>query len=231
MTEKYPLAEKFIAPQGEGLYTGTQIAFVRMVGCSVGQKVCHACDTDFVNMRPDLGGGVQSVEEIVAWATTGARRVCITGGEPFDRDIRPLIQACLDRKLGVSVETSGTIWPRWLDPMDSPRQPGKHIVLFGESSHWVDLWVTVSPKPGFTESMIDRADEVKVILQGLGDGPGWPTVEQARSWAERGKLVYIQPRNGKLDVDMSALTEALEVVAANPTLRLSVQLHKFVRTR
>ncbi len=55
---KYPLAERFKAPQGEGLFTGTPMAFVRLVGCSVGKGVCHACDSDFDRVRPDRVGGL-----------------------------------------------------------------------------------------------------------------------------------------------------------------------------
>jgi len=53
--KRYPFAERFQAPQGEGHYTGTVFAFARLVGCSVGQKVCTHCDTEFNLMRDALG--------------------------------------------------------------------------------------------------------------------------------------------------------------------------------
>ncbi|MES2341679.1 MAG: hypothetical protein V4597_08375 [Pseudomonadota bacterium] len=93
------------------------------------------------------------------------------------------------------------------------------------------LWITVSPKPGWREEMIARADEIKWIVGGLGDGPGWPTLDDAKAWAARGHVVYAQPRNERDQVSSVALSEALATTAAHPELRLSPQVHKFLRTR
>jgi organic radical activating enzyme len=219
--------------------------FARLVGCSVGQKVCTACDTDFSRMQPAKGGGQLDVEGL-AWKAGTTRHVCLTGGEPLDRDVRPLIDGLIARSYFVHIETSGTRWPDWLDVVQvghTQRAAGRHVIahepgtpdLFGNPSalgwEWMPLWLTVSPKPGYIEQVVQLADEVKVILGGLGDGPGWPTLHDALRWASEGKLVYLQPRNHKHTVDRDALTEALDTVAAHPSLRLSVQLHKLVGTR
>ena len=80
--------------------------------------------------------------------------------------------------------------------------------------------------------MIIIASELKVIIGGLGDGPGWPTVEEAVTWERLCDVsVYIQPRNFTKTVDLQALDAALKLLDANPTLKLSVQLHKFIGTR
>lgn len=231
---RYPLAERFKAPQGEGLFSGTQMAFLRLVGCSVGQGVCTHCDTEFDRMRPDLGGGSYSVDELLAWAAP-CRHLCLTGGEPLDRDIRELLFGAEEYDDGDSdvlqchVETSGTVRPDWL----GSRVAYGHMIRHesGTRSHPVNLWLTVSPKPGYRKDMVEQADEVKVILHGLGDGPGWPTVEDAVRWADAGKTVYVQPRNLTKTVDRAALDEALDVVARHPQLRVSCQLHKFLETR
>ncbi len=237
---KYPVAERFHAPQGEGLHAGAQFAFIRLVGCSVGKGTCTACDTDFDGMREHLGGGLYTPRELAAWAG-GTKHVCLTGGEPLDRDLRPLLDELRQGDTAVHIETSGTVHPAWLDPprLNPGRPDRQHAVGFNREDpvprlawRWLPLWVTVSPKPGWREEMVtDVADEVKVILGGLGDGPGWPTVDDAVRWASAGKLVYVQPRNLLLEVDRERLREALAVVAEHPTLRLSVQLHKFLETR
>jgi organic radical activating enzyme len=239
---KYPVAERFVAPQGEGLWTGVPMAFVRLIGCSVGKKICTSCDTDFDRMLPDMGGGLYDAEEIVTFA--GEHRLCLTGGEPLDRDIRPILNAAAEAGVFVHVETSGTVRPWWLDadgraPWTEGR--GRHFVTYGdEPTRGADdedmrdtaLWVTVSPKPGFRDDMILLADELKVIHGGLGDGPGWPDVEQAQEWAETlSRPVYLQPRNDLFHVNGPNLQAALREVVARPPLRLSVQLHKFIRTR
>ncbi len=229
----YPVAERFFAPQGEGLFTGVQMGFIRLVGCSVGKRTCTACDTDFDTMQLDLGGGKYSVQDLVAWAAP-VKHVCLTGGEPLDRDVRPLIMALSQIGKEVHLETSGTVRPPWLDPIEPIGLSDGWHVLADEAGNPVDvrLWVTVSPKPGYLEAMVqDVADEVKVILGGLGDGPGWPTVETAVAWAHAGKIVYVQPRNETKVVDMANLRKALAVVAEWPVLRVSPQMHKFLETR
>jgi organic radical activating enzyme len=232
----YPFAETFGAPQGEGLYSGVPMRFMRLLGCSVGQTVCTACDTDFVTMRKDLGGGVvplSGIRQVVG----DYRYACITGGEPLDRDLRPLVRA-LDG-VSVHVETSGTKKPVWLDPKVGARKRGMHAI--GEDLdntdgrmawRWQEMWITVSPKPGYLPEMVERvADEIKVIIGGLGDGPGWPTVDDAVRWADMGRLVYVQPRNERNDINRENLDAVLEIVDRHPQLRLSCQLHKFIRTR
>ncbi len=237
---KYPLAERFHAPQGEGLFSGVQMAFVRMVGCSVGQQVCHACDTDFDKMYEHLGGGLYTPQEILDWAAP-CERLCVTGGEPLDRDLRPLIAEAGQRGVTVHVETSGTVRPPWLDPKrDASHRQGVHAIGYDNGGHagapltfrWTNLWLTCSPKPGYLPDMIDAADELKVISGGLGDGPGWPTLADALAWAEGGKeLVYLQPRNDRMTINGKNMDEVLAVVAEHPRLRLSCQLHKYIRTR
>lgn len=215
---KYPVAERFKSLQGEGLYTGTPMAFIRLVGCSVGQKVCTSCDTDFDKLYEHLGGGLYTVDELNEWIGDYLH-VCITGGEPLDRDLTPLIHGIFDRMQVVRIhfETSGTKDPQWFREMRT---------IYGSRIH-----VCVSPKPGYTQHMIDDADEVKVIHKGLGDGPGWPTLQNALDWARQGIRVYLQPRNLKKDPDEKATQEVIELVKRFPTLRASFQLHKIINER
>lgn len=228
--KRYPFAERFQAPQGEGHHTGTVFAFARLVGCSVGQKVCTHCDTQFDVMRDSLGGGLYTAHEIVDWAESMGRHLCLTGGEPLDRDIREILALADMALLWTHIETSGTVHPEWLLPARN-----KHGALSIETDsglvHLFRAWIAVSPKPGWKESMIDLADEVKVILGGLGDGPGWPTLDDARRWADAGKMVFVQPRNHVNLVDPAAIQLAVDATLANPRLRLSVQMHKFLGTR
>lgn len=211
---KFPIAERFKAPQGEGVFAGTPMAFIRLVGCSVGQTVCTACDTDFDTMRADLGGGLYTPDELRTWVGD-YQHVCLTGGEPLDRDLRPLLRIMADDDIMVHIETSGTKHPEWLD------------------QEWMaPLWLTVSPKPGYREDMLTLADEVKMILGGLGDGPGWPTLADALRWTDDlDALVYVQPRNDRLQIHHDHMAEAVQVVTDHPQLRLSTQLHKYIRTR
>jgi 7-carboxy-7-deazaguanine synthase len=225
---RYPIVERFAAVQGEGLWTGCPMKFVRLVGCSVGQKICTACDTHFEKPYPEMGGGIYDETELVEWAGS-YRHACLTGGEPMDRDLTPLIWALTLKHVLCHVETSGTRLPKWLS-LDRPK-PYEHRILYGDEMTPISLWIAVSPKPGWMHSMIDVADEVKVIVGGLGDGPGWPTIEDACKWASVGKLVYVQPRNSEHTIDQKAMDEAIAIVDKHPTLRLSAQLHKYINVR
>jgi 7-carboxy-7-deazaguanine synthase len=210
----YPVVEKFKAIQGEGLYTGTPMAFIRLQGCSVGKTVCHNCDTDFKEIYGWKGGGLFNQFEISQWAKP-YRHLCVTGGEPFDHNLLDLIANNEFRPDQIHVETSGTVlFPDWLDEWDA------------EQVH-----ICVSPKPGWKAACIESADEIKVIVGGLGSGDGWPTLQQALQWADNGKTVFLQPVNKKNEPDKLTLSHALELVDTYPQLRLSVQLHKYIGVR
>ena len=210
----YPVVEKFFGIQGEGTYTGVPMAFIRLQGCSVGRKVCHHCDTQYERLDFWKKGGQFSAHELVKWATAyGYYRLCLTGGEPLDHDLHGFLEqgGYLDY-LHMHIETSGT--------KEIPRQRDARC------------WYTCSPKPGYSEDWVLRADEIKVIVGGLGNREGWPTLHDALRWANQfDKRVFLQPRNDRFSPDPRALREAADLVREYPRLRLSVQLHKFLGER
>lgn len=236
---KYLVAEKFRSIQGEGVYAGTPMAFIRFVGCSVGKKICTHCDTTFERVLPWQGGGEFSAEELMLWVDD-YQHICLTGGEPLDQNLSPLFEEadCREWDGMWHVETSGTkpLWGLKANPRAAQREDGL----------WMHplVWLCVSPKPGWREDMIDLADEVKVIVPGLGDklpthGPDalaqanfrWPTPQDALRWAEEGKIVFLQPRNGRFDIDRQNLLYCQDFIREHPQLRLSVQLHKLLHVQ
>lgn len=169
---KYPISEIFTSVQGEGVYAGTVMTFVRLAGCTVGKSFpkemyeskeemtfvgledmppkfpiyteeCtlydgrkFACDTDY-RVKSRL-----TADEIASHIPPDVNRVCITGGEPCMHDISFLLPALADNgKRFIHLETSGTIY-------------------FGLQP----VWVTVSPKKGILTSMLNRADELKFLV-------------------------------------------------------------------
>jgi organic radical activating enzyme len=190
------------------------MAFIRLVGCTVGKKICTSCDTDFDRTYTWRGGGEMDVDDIFGWAMP-YHHLCITGGEPFNHDLVPLLGRASGRMM-IHIESSGTV------QLSSD--------LCEAISHYSDIWLTISPKPGWREENIELARELKVIVEGLGNGEGWPTLDDAVRWS-RYKPTFLQPRNTRDDVNMKALRRAEELVLENPSLRLSVQLHKFLGAR
>jgi len=201
----YPVVEMFDALQGEGIHTGRMMTFCRFRGCSVGKKVCHFCDTSFERILPWYGGGDFHEEYILDRAgRTGS--LCLTGGEPFDHDLTPILHGAR-QKLNVFIETSGTV------PIPDVFE------LF---------WLTVSPKPGWRADALKRADEVKVLVPAP---EGFPTLGNALDWACEHKIVYLQPINDRYALNQNALKMCIELIKEHPILRLSVQMQKVIGSR
>ena len=93
-----PVAETFHSIQGEGVWTGTQAAFIRLAGCNL---KCSFCDTDHkarVKLTiPDLMGSIR-----------GKHHVVITGGEPTIHNLHPLTRELKNQGHFIQVETNGT---------------------------------------------------------------------------------------------------------------------------
>jgi organic radical activating enzyme len=139
VTAPLQLAEIFYSVQGEGAWTGTPAAFVRLAGCNL---ACAFCDTDYA-LRFIAG-----VDEVVARvrAEAGAcPMVIVTGGEPLaQRATIALIEALRADGRRVHIESNGTIDVALPD----------------------DVWLTVSPKERLHPTMAARANEVKLIVDG-----------------------------------------------------------------
>jgi organic radical activating enzyme len=99
----YPLAPNPIyrSFQGEGHMIGVPMVFVRLAGCSVG---CPLCDTDYkkqVTMSADeIARYVRAIGPEIGW-------VWITGGEPTDHDLTPLVAAIRRSGYRLALATSG----------------------------------------------------------------------------------------------------------------------------
>lgn len=103
----------FFSFQGEGHLRGFQMAFVRLSGCSVG---CRNCDTDYSN---ESEKSALELAELALSVTPSIQRdkwVWITGGEPTDQDLEPLICELKKKGLSVALATSGC--RRFIPPVD-----------------------------------------------------------------------------------------------------------------
>jgi 7-carboxy-7-deazaguanine synthase len=133
------LAEIFYSVQGEGTWTGTPAAFVRLAGCNL---ACDFCDTDYALKF------VASIDDVVKRVREEAGdcpMVILTGGEPLAQNAtRALIDALRADGRRVHIESNGTI----------------DVALPS------DVWLTVSPKERLHPAMAARANEAKLIVDG-----------------------------------------------------------------
>lgn len=134
----YPLAKHpvYWTIQGEGHLRGFQMCFIRLAGCSVG---CPQCDTDY---RVDTRATAEQIARYADEATPISSRdrwVWITGGEPTDHDLRPLLGALRRSRFSVALATSGH--NRSIPPVDwlsvSPHNPEHWLQTYGNEVKWV----------------------------------------------------------------------------------------------
>lgn len=108
---KYAVNEIFSSIQGEGLFIGKLMNFIRFSKCNL---ACRWCDTDFEECI-ELGE-----KEILKKLDKRIKWVSLTGGEPMlEEGLESLMDALHARGFEVFLETNSTIYDkRMLDEAD-----------------------------------------------------------------------------------------------------------------
>jgi len=109
--ERLKITETFYSLQGEADASGWPSFFIRLTGCPLR---CTYCDTEYA-----FHGGVwRGIDSLVDEArASGARHVCVTGGEPLSqKNCLKLLERLCDAGLDVSLETSGALDIGGVDP-------------------------------------------------------------------------------------------------------------------
>lgn len=105
------LTEIFLSIQGEAASVGWPTVFVRLTGCPLR---CAYCDTAYAFHGGEWFEGDRVLERVREF---GVRHVCVTGGEPLaQKGCLPLLAALCDAGFDVSLETSGAVDWRKVDP-------------------------------------------------------------------------------------------------------------------
>lgn len=195
----YPLSPNpiFWTIQGEGHLRGFQMAFIRLAGCSVG---CPECDTDYrVAERCDL---TTIVTRALAVTPAGSRDrwVWITGGEPTDHDIKPLLKALRSAGYSTALATSGV--RRVISPVD---------------------WLSVSPHGN---ALTQRFGSEIKLVDGLGgmDLEQWHAANPDDSTDFMNR--YVQPLTVDGVEGKTSLSRCLEFLKTRPNWSLSRQDHR-----
>ena len=201
---KYPIAPNgiFTTIQGEGGRAGEPMVFVRLAGCSVG---CPLCDTDY---RVDRRLTAKEILDEIMRAKEGyTRTVWITGGEPMDHDLLPLLE-CLETppddpwRLNVCLATSG------------------HKEVPSTFIHRYRVWLSVSPhRPNEWKQM--TGDELKIVPQLAGHSLA--EFFQVMTETNHGfRSKWACPCDGRPET----VKECRDFVCQNATWRMGGQLHK-----
>lgn len=214
----YSVKEIFTTIQGEGAQAGRVSVFCRFAGCNLwsgresdrDNAICKFCDTDFVGIDNEQGGGKFNTATELAdsilrlWLSMNSslarRYVVLTGGEPLLQVDQSLIDALHAHNFEIAVETNGTLpIPQGID------------------------WVCVSPKIG-SELIALQGDELKFVIPQVGSVE---TIEYLKKFEKMNfKNFFIQPMDNINQKNNTAL--ALEIVKKRPIWRMSIQNHKLL---
>lgn len=198
MFVRYSLAPNpvFWSIQGEGHLRGFQMAFIRLAGCSVG---CSECDTDYKKDDSTTSAGLAQWADDITPKEQRDRWVWITGGEPTDYDLGPLLFHLREKNFSIALATSGK--RRFIPPVD---------------------WLSVSPHS--TKISQRYGSEVKLVdgLNGL-DIDEW--MEANPDSQTDFMYRYVQPLSIGGIESKDSLHRCLEFLKRHPNWSLSRQDH------
>jgi organic radical activating enzyme len=101
----YPVSAVFKSLQGEGHFVGYPMVFIRLAGCSVsGCAIRKECDEAPWKMTERVTAADLARR---AWQMAASGIAVITGGEPTDHDLVPLVDLLHSYGMRVHLETSG----------------------------------------------------------------------------------------------------------------------------
>lgn len=192
----------FYSLQGEAHLRGFPMVFVRLAGCSIG---CPGCDTNYSVNTSHTPEEISRAVSETFHSEDRDQWVWITGGEPADVDLRPLVSSLKDHGFSVAVATSGA--KRVIPPVD---------------------WLSVSPHSILAKDFQQRyGNEIKLV-----DGLNGLSIEDWVS-AWNGKIDfmyrYVQPisiqTNGEFHEDSASLERCIKFISRNPRWALSRQDH------
>ena len=204
----FPVAEKFVSLNGEGLAAGRPAAFIRFAGCNMW---CTYCDTRWAN---------HPLVEVEGWSVPQL--------QPYLPD---LVQALLSvespRPLRVEIETNGS---RDLAPMAHLREACAEAGLPG-SLHFTVDWKTPTAGEAVSAAMrrenydvLDDRDAVKFVVGSEEDLAFMEArADEAGLWGRC--QVLVSPVWGAIE---PAEIAAYLIEHGLDRARLQLQLHKII---
>jgi 7-carboxy-7-deazaguanine synthase len=205
--ERLKITEVFRSLQGEGAAVGWPTLFIRLTGCPLR---CNYCDTAYAFHGGEWLGMDAILEQA---ADSGARHVCVTGGEPLAQpNCLTLLRRLCDAGHLVSLETSGAMEIEAVDPRVSRvvdiKTPGS-----GEMDR--NLWSQLS--------MLRPDEQIKFVICDRADFD-WAAEQVRERNLDQVCPVLFSPSADQLP----AATLADWLLASGLQVRFQVQLHKIL---
>ena len=199
--------EIFYSIQGESTYVGLPTVFVRLTGCHLR---CTYCDTTYSYYEGEKQSFEEIFQEIEKHQTP---YVCVTGGEPLlQKGCLPFMKELCDRGYKVSLETSGAVTIKDVDPRVK-------IIL--------DVKTPDSGEPdSFIEENLQLAPvntEFKFVICSEKDFIWSENFCRTKELFEKFIVLY-SPSFGKI----SEKWLAKKILSQSSKARLQLQLHKYI---
>jgi 7-carboxy-7-deazaguanine synthase len=200
--------EIFHSIQGESTHAGRPCVFVRLTACDLR---CSWCDTPYAFYE----GRKMSVDDVIAQVKSyQCNLVEITGGEPLlQKEVRPLMQRLLDDGFSVMVETGGHRSIAEV-PREVVRVMDVKCPASGEShrNDWTNM------------DHLTPQDEVKFVIRDRADYEFAKQIVEQYALPGRVAAVLFSP----VHVDLDPQQLAAWILADRLTVRLQLQLHKYI---
>lgn len=217
------ITEIYKSLQGESTYAGLPCVFVRLTGCNLR---CVWCDSEYTFHGGRKMTSNQVLAEVARLSPRGGL-VEITGGEPMlqEREVVPLMQSLVTEGYHILLETSGE---RPLEQV--PKEVIKIVDVKCPDSGEGETF-----RMGNLQTLGGR-DEIKFVLSSRADYEFALDFVRRYDLANKVNSVLFSPAfrkdaNGARDsshcfLDPQQLAEW--IIADDPPVRLSLQLHKFI---
>ena len=258
MSATYRVNDLYATIQGEGRMVGTPMILLRLHGCSVGCTFCDTKETwatgevalpwrratlDEARGSNDLwaeldeGSLVQAVRDECEKSAPGAEWVLLTGGEPAEQPIRPLVGALHRAGFKVALETSGTARGHLLDESSRPLDvsDGSSVSPSGNmrrvSPGDTCDFVCCSPKIGnpagrpILPDVVRGADEIKMVVGRASD------IERFEAFIREHGLTDMSTLSLQPMSESRKATELCVAAALRLGCRVSIQTHKVIGVR
>ncbi|MBM4388214.1 MAG: radical SAM protein [Deltaproteobacteria bacterium] len=211
------VSEIFDSIQGETIYQGIPMTFVRLAGCNLR---CVYCDTRYA-YEPEK---VMAIEEILdAVARNLLKYVCLTGGEPMNQRETPLlINGMLDNHREILMFTNGT---HSLKEVNESVKLCIDIKLPSSFQGYAPVHPTLFDYENL--GRVKAGDEVKFVIQNRDD-MDW-VIEFCAAHPEvfKASAVSVSPAHGVLDPEEAAGW----IIKEKLPFRLNVQMHKLLNLK
>lgn len=245
---EYPIAEIFLAPQGEGFNVGKLMHFVRLAGCTVGQRYpkeryelplpeLGPSNIDhLLHILPDYTNKCTLADGREFPCDTNYKLAYKTGyaklKETLEKESEGCMEICLTGGEPLMHAASGVL----VDLVNRLSEDGYSINL--ETSGTIPITrelevlmekighICISPKLGFREEYIEWGDEFKILIDVNFRYDMFPFLHKINP-----EKIFLQPINGEHTVNIANLNLCLALQKKLPDARISLQAHKFWGTR